>query len=295
VEDPCSCPPDQERPEDIIDDMVSALDTMHAGLATAAVQVGEEKERVKALRPTWQAMADTQVRDPDAVAIYQTGINALAAYRDELHGATQQLGSIPQALGVISGSTAGTAAITSVTQTFVSRRLVSFAPPPPTLPPKADTAKVEEALRTLDPALAATYGAIREALFGTRLDPERAALYESRHAFDHLFSILAPDNEVRTSSFWSAKTEGDPSKVTRDERLRYAANTHARTPASARSLIASSRHMRNVHDALSRAHTRGELDPHQARASLREMDVLIAQWIEAIDVRSIVGRRHASA
>jgi hypothetical protein len=275
--------------------MVNALDTMHGVLTTAAIQVGEEKERVKALRPTWQAMADAQVRDAEAVAIYQTGINALAAYRDELHGATQQIENMPQMLGIISGSTAGTAAITSVTQTFVAKGLVSFPPPAATLPPKADAGKVEEALRALDPPLAATYGAIREALFGTRLDPERAALYESRQVFDHLFSILAPDREVRASSYWSPKTEGDPSKVTRDERLRYAANTHARTPASARSLIASSRHMRNVHDALSRAHTRGVLDPDQARASLREMDVLIGQWIAAIDVPSIVGKRHASA
>ena len=71
--------------------------------------------------------------------------------------------------------------------------------------------------------------------------------------------------------------------VTRDERLRYAANLHARTPILARTLIGSSRHMLTVHDALSSAHKRGELDENKSRTSIREMDALLRQWITATD------------
>ena len=287
--------PDQERPEEIIDEMVGSLADIHTRLVDAASQVGEAQERVEGVRPSWQGMAEAHTADPETAAVYISGVHALSAYRDQLKLLAGEDTSIQSVASIVSGSSDGTSAITAVTHSFFSQGVLSVPPPPPTLPSKEDSAKFEATLRSLDPSLAATYSSIREALYGTRSDPDRAALYAIRQVFDHLFSILAPDDRVRASPYWRPKSEGDPKKVSRDERLRYAANTNAHSPTQARSLIASSRHMLNVYEALNRAHTRGQVDPVRSRSSLREMDALLRQWVSATDLQSFSSLGDASA
>ncbi len=283
MDDPASEPIDEEQPQDILDEMEETLDDLHTEFTEAASVIGVEKERIQAIRPVWQALADSDTDSPEYANVYSTGVHALAAHRDFLKDMSDQYGSIGSLVREIRGSTDSTVAITAVTQSFFSRGLVSVAPTPPTLPPKDEAKDVEATLRRLDPALLATYLGVREALYGTRSDPERAALYEIRQVFDHFFSILAPDDQVRESKYWRPQDGDRPNVVTRDERLRYAANTHARTPILARTLIGSSRHMLSVHDALNSAHKRGELDVNKARTSIREMDILLRQWITSTD------------
>lgn len=276
-------PVDEEQPEDIIDEMEQTLDDLHAEFTEAASIIGEEKERIQAIRPVWQALANSDTDSPEYANVFFTGVHALAAHRDQLNQISDQFGSVGSQVSVISGSTDSTVAITAVTESFFSRGLVTVTPTPPTLPPRDEAKNVEEALRGLDPALRASYVGVREALYGTRSDSERAALYEIRQVFDHFFSILSPNDHVRESRYWSPKEGDKPNLVTRDERLRYAAHTHARTPVLARTLIGSSRHMLSVHDALNSAHKRGELDVNKTRKSIREMDTLLRQWITSTD------------
>ena len=288
-------PPDEERPEHIIDDMLGSLEGFHILLTDAAAEVGQAQEQLQGIRDSWRDMAQSPTNDPDAATIYISGVHALAAYRDQLAQLADRTDALSELRSLVSGSSDGTAAITSVTQSFISIPSLEFSPSPSTLPTRQEAEEFEQMLQAFDRSLAATYRGIREALYGTRSDPERAALFESRQAFDHLFSRLAPDHRVRASQYWKRKPGPNPSKVTRDERLRYAANTHARSPTQARSLIASSRHMLNVHDALSRAHERGELDTSRARHSLREMDVLLREWIRSVDLDAVEPRSDASA
>lgn len=282
-------PLDEEQPQDIIDEMSETLDGLHDEFTEAAAVIGAEKERIQAIRPVWQSLADSDTDSPEYADVFHTGVHALAAYRDQLNDVRDHYGNIGPRMREISGSTASTVAITAVTQSFFSKGIVSVAPAPPTLLPKDETKDVETALRQLDPALAASYIGVRETLYGTRSDSERAALYEIRQVFDHFFSILAPDDEVRGSTYWRPKNGEKPERVTRDERLRFAANTHARNPILARSLMGSSRHMLSVHDALSSAHKRGELDINKARLSIREMDTLLREWITSTDSFAHIG------
>jgi hypothetical protein len=288
-------PVDEERPEDIIDEMEKTLDELHAEFSEAATIVGEERERIRAIRPVWESLAESDTESPEYADVFHTGVHALAVYRDQLNDIRDQHGVLAARVSEISGTSASTVAITAVTQSFFSQGLVSITPAPPTLPPRDEARDVDEALRRLDPALLSTYQGVREALYGTRADPERAALYEVRQVFDHFFSILAPEDRVRDSKYWQPKEVEKPDLVTRDERLRYAANTHARTPILARTLIGSSRHMLSVHDALSSAHKRGELDVNKARSSIREMDTLLRQWIAFTDSFSDVSNYDVSA
>jgi len=283
MDDRSTEPVDEEQPQDIIDEMEETLDDLHTEFTEAASVIGEEKERIQAIRPVWQSLAESDTDSTEYADVYHTGVHALGAYRDQLNDMRDQYGNIGSQVREISSSMASTVAITAVTHSFFSRGLVSITPAPPTLPPKEETKDVEAALLKLDPALHATYLGVRETLYGTRSDPERAALYEIRQVFDHFFSILAPDDQVRESKYWSPKDGEKSNMVTRDERLRYAANTHARTPILARTLIGSSRHMLSVHDALNSAHKRGELDANKARYSIREMDTLLRQWITSTD------------
>ena len=295
MDTPDTEPIDEERPEDIIDEMEQTLDDLHAEFTEAAAVIGEEKERIQAIRPVWQALADSDTDSSEYASVFTTGVHALAAHRDQLNEIRDQFGSVGSQVRLISGSTDSTMAITAATESFFSRGLVAVTPLPATLPPREESRDVEEALLRLDPALHATYVGVREALYGTRSDPERAALYEIRQVFDHFFSILAPDDQVRESRYWSPKEGDKPNPVTRDERLRYAAHTHARTPVLARTLIGSSRHMLSVHDALNSAHRRGELDVNKARTSIREMDTLLRQWITSTESFAHLGGRNASA
>lgn len=288
-------PIDEERPEDIIDEMEQTLDGLHTEFIEAAAVIGEEKERIQAIRPVWQALANLDTDSSEYADVFTTGTHALATHRDQLNEIRDQYGSIGSQMSVISGSTDSTVAITAVTESFFSKGLVTVTPSPPTLPTKDEAKDVEKTMRGLDPALHATYVSVREALYGTRSDPERAALYEIRQVFDHFFSILAPDDKVRESQYWTPKEGDKPNQVTRDERLRYAAHAHARTPVMARTLIGSSRHMLSVHDALNYAHKRGELDVNKARASIREMDTLLRQWISFTDSFSGAGINNKSA
>jgi hypothetical protein len=41
--------------------------------------------------------------------------------------------------------------------------------------------------------------------------------------YDHLFSLLAPDDRVRASAHWQQKSDDKRDAVQRDERLQYAA------------------------------------------------------------------------
>ncbi len=295
MDDPAVEPIDEEQPQDIIEEMEETLDDLHAEFTEAASVIGAEKERIHAIKPVWQSLADSNTDSPEYADVFHTGVHALAAYRDQLNDVRGQYGSIGSRMREISDTTGSTVAITAVTQSFFTRGLVSVTPAPPTLPPKDEAKDVEAALLRLDPALLATYLGVREALYGTRSDPERAAQYEIRQVFDHFFSILAPDDQVRDSKYWSPKEREKSNMVARDERLRYAANTHARTPILARTLIGSSRHMLSVHDALSSAHKRGELDVYKARSSIREMETLLRQWITSTDFFAKVVDNDASA
>lgn len=288
-------PIDEERPEDIIDEMAQTLDELHVEFTEAAAVIGEEKERIQAIRPVWHELANLDTDSSEYANVFTTGTHALAAHRDQLNEIRDQFGSVGSQMSMISGSTDSTVAITAVTESFFSKGLVTVTPSPPTLPTKDEAKDVEDALGELDPTLHATYVGVREALYGTRSDPERAALYEIRQVFDHFFSILAPDDQVRESRYWSPKEGNKPNQVTRDERLRYAAHAHALTPILARTLLGSSRHMLSVHDALNYAHKRGELDVNKARASIREMNTLLRQWIRSTDSFAGAGINNASA
>jgi hypothetical protein len=274
---------DLENPEEIIDDIDSMLGDLKGRFIEGAILFGQEQERIQVIRPEWEKLSSAYVSDPDQVQIYASGVHALASYRDELRDYKNLVFPLTDDMLRYSPSTSGTVSVTSSTTTFISTKipdLTSYI-----LEPSVEENKeIQDKLSNIDPALEKTYSAIREILYGTVSDPERGALYLIRQTFDHFFATLAPDDAVQSSKFFKQKDEKDKNIVTRHERLMYAAHTHIGNGSRSKALIASFRHMLDVYDGLNRAHTRGTLNTEQARVALREMLVLLQDWIRAIDV-----------
>jgi hypothetical protein len=230
----------------------------------------------------WEKLSTTDVSDPDQAQIFASGVHALAAYRDELNDFRSMAIPLTDHLLQQSPSTGGTITVTLSTSSFLSVStpiLTSYL----LEPTKNENEIILSKLNAIDPTLVSTYSAIREVLYGTISDPERAGLYLIRQTYDHFFGALAPDDLVRSSSFFKPKTEGKEDRVTRHERLMYAAHTRIRNNSHRNALIASFRHILDLYDALNRAHTRGTINPEQARDALREMLVLLQDWIRSID------------
>jgi hypothetical protein len=276
-------PHDIENPERIIDEITASLEDLKARFSEGAIHFGQEEERIRIIRPTWEQLGSTDISDPDQARIYASGVHALSAYRDELADFRNMAIPLTDRILQQSPSTGGTIALTSSTSSFL---LLVNTPNLASIllePTQSDNEKILNRLNAIDPALANTYSAIREVLYGTRSDPERAALYLLRQTFDHFFGALAPDDIVRSSSFFKQKKGEKEDLVTRHERLMYAAHTHIQNSYRRNALIASFRHMLNLYDALNNAHTRGTVNPDQARAGLSEMLVLLQEWIRSID------------
>lgn len=273
-----------ERPEEIVDEIVASLDDLQGDLSEGAAIVGQEKERYVAIRPVWERLANTSIDDPDVAEVYLRGMGTLAAFRDELSEQKEQMGSIRVWVRTAVSSSDYGASATSTTASMFSEVEQIDVPEGLTLPRYGRYDETTEKLAELDPALADTHRAIREVLYGTRSDAERGALYLIRQMFDHFFGILAPDEDVRSSAYWTEKSGDGRNQVTRRERITYAAHTHICSPAKRRSLLASTDHMLQAYRALNKAHKRGALNAESAREALREMWVLIDGWVQAMNL-----------
>lgn len=139
-----------------------------------------------------------------------------------------------------------------------------------------------ERLSKLDPQLGKVYQQIWESLYGTTAEPERTALYQMRQAFDHLFEILAPDDQVRKSAYFVKKEGNKPDQVDRKERLQFAAFSRVAYRPQAQTLAASSVQLLEVYQALNQAHKRGELSREKARTALFAMQSFLQDWADAL-------------
>jgi hypothetical protein len=275
-----------EKPEEIIDEITSTLDDIHDDLVDSSTKVGHEIERFKAIRPVWAHLGESTTTDPDVAQIYSSGVDTLSSIRDEVKSLRSHVAPLSNFIGVVSTTTDLAISVTSSTGSFSEPSITNFIPlNDPLLPRPPRHSETKRRLAKLDPALADTYEGIWETLYGTRSDPERGSLYLIRQAYDHLFGILAPDDKVRASPYWHEKKDDrDPKRVTRMERIKFAAYTRIRDQSKAKRLAAGAKHMLDVYKALNRAHQRGPLDLTTARNALRQMQTIIEHWVEALDL-----------
>jgi hypothetical protein len=186
-----SQPADIEKPEEIVDEVISRLDRIHNSL-DSSTQVGYTRDAFRAARPILKSLGNAITTDPEASAIYSSNLDFLKAFRDEIRTQEGLATTLPGLFKNTSGSAAVFLGATGTTAAFVNASVFSPDDFPVFVSPDQHEAYVRR-FSQFDPALGQTYQEIWEALYGTRADPERAALYLIRQAFDQLFAKLAPD------------------------------------------------------------------------------------------------------
>lgn len=137
-------------------------------------------------------------------------------------------------------------------------------------------------LADADESLGRTYRSAWNAFYAEPHDPGRTALWEMRQTYDHFFTILAPDADVRNSPYWSRKTGDKPDSVHRGERLRYAANRWVRDPTKRQVLLSSVEDTARAYQRLNTAHERGPIAEDNARQVFLAVDSIIRRWIDSI-------------
>lgn len=278
-------PPDNEKPEEIIDEIENILDGLHKDLTQDAVEVGQAKDKFRAIRPMWESLGNASTNDPDAARIYHSGTLALSSIRDDYRFIAQTYAHHHNTMGTVLPSTDSAVSLTNSTSTIlvstINRSIEDVVFTPISNSRREQT---RQQLRNLSTELAETYDAIWEVLYGTRSNPERGSLYLIRQVFDHLFGVLAPDDKVKTSPYWRPKDDNESNQVTRSERIEYAANTHINNKTASKRLVASTKHMLDVYNTLNKAHKRGKLDRSQSRGSLKEMQAIIEDWVQSLSL-----------
>ncbi len=278
-------PQKSEKPEKIIDDIVTRLDDMHRSLVDGATYVGYARDAFRTIRPMWVSLGNSGITDPVGASIYASAVNFLSAFRDEVRAQQSSVIVLSGLLQQTSGSVVSFINASGATASFIPNvSVIPFSENYVPFPSPDLHKSYAERFSRFDQALGKTYQEIWEALYGTRADPERGALYLVRQAFDHLFDKLAPDDEVRRSSYWTQKERGKENQVWREERIRFAAAKHIKDQGRSNTLIASAKHMTDVYEGLNRAHERGGLNQMKARQALAEMRSILEEWADAIGI-----------
>jgi hypothetical protein len=272
-----------ENPGGLIDETVSELDAMQAFFVDGAMNVAQARDILKQSQSVWKNLAMNSASNPALAATYVSGLNTIMAVRDEIRAQRVRLepfSPLPRrvmdAASLALTTTAGTASAFDVDGIPMSDMGFLFN--------SEQSSAYEDRFSRFDPSLGKTYKEIREVLWGTRADPERAALWEGRQVLDHLFGKLAPDDEVTRSEYWKPKVGDRPNLVTREERIQFAAARYVRDETKARILVASSKNILDVYEALNVAHKRGPLDESKARSVLVQLLKILEEWADAIGI-----------
>jgi hypothetical protein len=157
-------------------------------------------------------------------------------------------------------------------------------PKPPSFWPRDRIEQYALRLDKLDTELGKVYRSTWSSLLGNKENPERAAMYQMRQAYDHFFYIIAPDDEVRKSQYFQEKVDKPHDRVSRKERLHYAANLKIKDQDLHDLLLGQNDYMIELYQRLNKAHERSSIDSKEAKETLNAMRVMLEQWIDAINI-----------
>jgi len=275
----------KKNPVPLFDSIISKLKKFHQQSVDAAQNFGYALLVFENLKSIWENMSESKINNNDAAQMYKDNIEFLQMFNNELDYSAEVTNRDLVLSGYASGSSAYFVNSTSSTDAFMDIDLGLITPYESLMRRSPERQKeYSERFSKIDTNLGKTFKEIWEALYGTKQDPERAALFLIRQAFDHLFNELAPDKEVRNSIYWERKKEGKQNQIYRRERIEYAANKFIKDKYRRNTVLATSKNMLNVYDSLNRAHNRGELDKNKARNVLHQMATFLENWIDAITI-----------
>lgn len=253
--------------------------------AQAAQSLGQVSSVLYTTKPYWVQLAAQSGGNATILPILESGkatvaeiSHSLASVQPHQRPPVATLQSVSLSASFFGSNTAATSSLLPLNGNTQFR--VEAIP----IPEFSTEKTLANRFATIDPALGKVCTEIWESLYGTLADPERSALFMIRQTWDHFFEYLAPDAEVRKSSFWTEKQGDRPDMVTREERFRFAVDRHVKDPQSKALLLAACTQMLELYQELNRAHKRGEIDRTKARRSLNSMYSWLVQWADALGI-----------
>ena len=140
-----------------------------------------------------------------------------------------------------------------------------------------------ERLNTINPVLGKLLKSVWESYYSGVGDHLRSAMLSMRQLYDHFFSIIAPDSEVRGSECFEPKKEKPHNRVYRIERIRYAARAKIKDRELGETLEAQAQYLLDLYDELNKLHSRNNLKEDLIRENLKAMQALLEQWIDGLN------------
>lgn len=266
----------------LIRNINTQLDNLHGRMYDATRIVGMAKENFDHITPLLIGSQEspTTVEPEMQSSVY----SALQQYERYISGINDKVGDIVgDSTGIFIGSgvttfTAGVAinAIQDDEPAFVSDGYSWLI---------ANDEGIAQEIDDRDSELGRIYRSATQAPYSNPHQPERSALVMWRQFFDHFFGLYAPDEDVLRSSCYDKTEVGH--RITRVERIRYAARVHVKDPIKAEYLEQQDKALLQIYERLNYLHKRGELDPVKASRTARMIKWYMLQWLEAVGVISV--------
>lgn len=275
---------DQPLPSEVVASIKQKLKEIQCKVTEVGGLAGYVHEVVTAGEPYWLKL-DAAFRSGRTDPVVTSGYSLLGSPNKQVEAIDIQSRSLLSGLKSFAGTisiypyaTASTASLSGSIADFDPKALERLR----------DSFNTHEEyarrLGSIDPSLGETFGGIKNTYFSGSSDSVRQALFESRQTFDHLFSVLAPDQEVMQQIWWCPEDPAKPNGVTRMQRMRFAAEKHVLDAGARDSLIKGAGHAIEVYNRLQKLHTRGPLDETRAKPAVLEMLSVIRAWIDAMSM-----------
>jgi len=264
------------------DNVEESARTIHEKFVDAAQYAGYISDTLEHLRPIYTNLAERLNEDKDLATLVVSGTNSIISLNNELKSLGEEAQFVVRGTFQVAGSTNTFVSSSSAAASMSSLETVDtqIFEPPTFL--TTDDSKYAEMFDRLDPALGKTYRAIFETYYGTVSDPVRAAMALIRQSFDHFFDILAPNDKVRESEYWTPKEGNEPDKIYRRERMEYAIRTHISNETRGDTLISNLDLILKNYGFLNNLHKRGELNKEKSRTALWSIKRFLEDFIDSI-------------
>jgi len=273
---------DPERPHRIaekareISDFLGKRQRYHA---ERAQDFGYSKEIFKGISSSYDVLSDNPAYSATEESLnkFHEFMRAREAQADALRF---DVSSASYAVASTASSTASVVIIGAGDTQTRTRKGLSLIPPPNWTRDRVYL--YASKLEGLDSELGRLARSVWQSCYSGTDSAERTSLFSIRQLYDHFFSILAPDEDVRKSEIFKVKDGKEPNQVHRKERLLYAASTRVRDTALGDVLASEADQVLETYERLNQLHKRGALDPYTARNALASMQAVIEQWVDAI-------------
>lgn len=266
-------------------DLLARLSSKRMALVTThdrlGAKLGYASESLATFSGVYSGLIHSGSTGPDLLPTLRDGFmigQSLESRVDSLMTEAQQLeNEVDETINLLSASSSA-----AVSAHLACDLLVTYRWQPCPFEPTARQTMCAQKLQELAPTLAEVYRAAWSAYYGQTHDPRRSALWQIRQTIDHLFEVLAPDEVVRSSRYWTPKEKGKTNAVYRVERFTYAAHRWIGDETARNVLLGAVSQINRTYERLNIAHQRGELDQDRASDTFRAADDILWQWVDAI-------------